>query len=72
MLLVDVRLNFLKAIEVRESARSTLVSVMELLGPRFISFVIKELSAVLTKGYQVNEMDAIHPSEVFHDYYFNC
>ena len=40
--------------EMREAARTTLCSVMELLGPRvpgtYIGFVIKEMSANLTRG----------------------
>ena len=43
-----------KAIEIREAARSTLCSVMELLGPRYLSFVIKELSSGLTRGYHLH------------------
>eukprot|EP00092_Neocalanus_flemingeri_P037576 GFUD01040911.1.p1 GENE.GFUD01040911.1~~GFUD01040911.1.p1 ORF type:complete len:2557 (+),score=666.17 GFUD01040911.1:40-7710(+) len=43
-----------KAIEIREAARATLCSVMELLGPRYLSFVMKELSAGLTRGYQLH------------------
>merc|ERR1719334_2928400 len=43
-----------KAIEIRTAARATLCSVMELLGPKYVSFVIKELSAALTKGYMLH------------------
>ncbi len=30
--------------------------VMGMLGPRFLAFVIKELSSVLTRGYQVRKL----------------
>jgi len=43
-----------KAIEIREAARATLCSVMELLGPRYLSYVMKELTAGLTRGYQLH------------------
>ena len=35
-------------------ARSTLMSVMELLGPRFLTFMIGDLSGMLTRGYEVS------------------
>ena len=43
-----------KAIEIREAARSTLCNVMELLGPKYLHFVIKEMSAGLTRGYHLH------------------
>jgi len=43
-----------KAVEIRVAARATLCSVMELLGPKYLSFVMKELTAGLTRGYQLH------------------
>ena len=43
-----------KAIEIREAARMTLCKVMELLGGRFVKFMLTELSSVLSRGYQVH------------------
>ena len=51
--IVNKIISFLKskAIEIREAARSTLCSVMKLLGPKYLGFVIKEMSANLQRGY---------------------
>jgi len=43
-----------KAVEIRVAARATLCSVMELLGPKYLSFVMKELKAGLQRGYQLH------------------
>jgi len=43
-----------KAVEIREAARSTLCSVMELLGARFVAFTVRELASFLTRGFQVH------------------
>ena len=43
-----------KAIEVREAARATLCSVAEQLGPRYVGLVVRELAAVLQRGYQLH------------------
>ena len=51
--IVNKIVSFLKskAIEIREAARSTLCSAIQLLGPKYLVFVIKEMSAQLTRGY---------------------
>ena len=43
-----------KAVEIREAARASLAGVVELLGPRYLSFVLRELAAGLTRGYQLH------------------
>ncbi|XP_072235229.1 small subunit processome component 20 homolog [Leuresthes tenuis] len=40
--------------EVRDVARGTLVKIMEALGCRFLQYLLKEMQAVLVKGYQVH------------------
>ena len=54
--IINKIISFLKskAIEIREAARSTLCSVMELLGPRYLGFVIKEMSSNLQRGYHLH------------------
>lgn len=37
----------------REVARKTVISVVEALGPKYLPFVVKEMKAILSKGYQV-------------------
>lgn len=37
----------------REIARKTIISVVEALGPTYLPFVVKEMKAMLSKGYQV-------------------
>jgi len=51
--------SFLKSklIEVRIAARTTLNCIAEILGPRFVSFIIQDLSCVLTRGYQVHVLN---------------
>ncbi|KAK7480717.1 hypothetical protein BaRGS_00028085, partial [Batillaria attramentaria] len=48
--------NFLKsrAQDIRMTARDTLVKAVQSLGPRFLPFIIKEMRAVLTRGYQLH------------------
>lgn len=47
--------NFLKsrAQDIRTIARNTLVRAVETIGPTYLPFIIKEMRAVLTRGYQV-------------------
>ena len=54
--IINKIISFLKskAIEIREAARSTLCSVMGLLGPRYLGFVIKEMSSNLQRGYHLH------------------
>uniref|UniRef100_A0A914X119 Small subunit processome component 20 homolog n=1 Tax=Plectus sambesii TaxID=2011161 RepID=A0A914X119_9BILA len=42
--------------DVRDSARKTLVAVVDALGPKYLPFVIKELKSTLSKGYQIHVM----------------
>ncbi|XP_034333284.2 small subunit processome component 20 homolog [Magallana gigas] len=48
--------NFLKsrAVEIRNTARDTLVQITTSLGPRFFPFILSELRGTLRKGYQVH------------------
>lgn len=39
--------------DVRDVARSTLVKIATLLGPKYLYFIVKEMKEALTKGYQV-------------------
>lgn len=41
--------------DVRDIARSTLVKIASLLGPKYLYFIVKEMKETLTKGYQVRE-----------------
>jgi len=43
-----------KAVEIRVAARDTLCKVVELLGARFLSFVLTELGSILQRGYQLH------------------
>uniref|UniRef100_F1KPR6 Small subunit processome component 20 n=1 Tax=Ascaris suum TaxID=6253 RepID=F1KPR6_ASCSU len=45
-----------RSINVREVARKTVISVVEALGPKYLPFVVKEMKAILSKGYQVHVM----------------
>ncbi len=49
--------QFLKsrAQDIRETSRNTLVKIMESLGARYFSYVLKELRSALKRGYQVND-----------------
>ncbi|XP_024150464.1 small subunit processome component 20 homolog [Oryzias melastigma] len=40
--------------EIRDVARGTLVKILETLGFRFLHYLLKEMQAVLVKGYQVH------------------
>lgn len=40
--------------EIRDVARGTLVKILETLGFRFLHYLLKEMQAVLVKGYQVS------------------
>ncbi|XP_078326712.1 small subunit processome component 20 homolog isoform X1 [Crassostrea virginica] len=48
--------NFMKsrAVEIRNTARDTLVKITTSLGPRFFPFILSELRGTLRKGYQVH------------------
>lgn len=50
--------NFLKsrAVEIRNTARDTLVQITTSLGPRFFPFILSELRGTLRKGYQVKKL----------------
>ncbi|XP_050392090.2 small subunit processome component 20 homolog [Patella vulgata] len=41
-----------RAKEIRENARATLCKICVALGPRYFSFVLKQMKSVLVKGYQ--------------------
>jgi len=40
--------------DARDTCRKTLNEIMTLLGPRFFSFILKELKGALTRGYQLH------------------
>ncbi|CAG8452160.1 712_t:CDS:2 [Ambispora gerdemannii] len=40
--------------DVRDTTRNTLVKISNLLGPMYFSFIVKELKAALTQGYQLH------------------
>eukprot|EP00124_Ichthyophonus_hoferi_P003712 Ihof_evm2s341 gene=Ihof_evmTU2s341 len=40
--------------ETREDARETLLKMLDLLGPSYLSFILNELKAILNKGYQLH------------------
>ena len=42
-----------QAEDIRETARNTLNSIMEELGPKFICYLVNDLNTILTRGYQV-------------------
>ncbi len=44
-----------RAQDIRETARGTLVKIMEELGPKYFSYVLKELRGSLRRGYQVQQ-----------------
>ncbi|KAK7107774.1 small subunit processome component 20 homolog [Littorina saxatilis] len=48
--------NFLKsrAQDIRMTARDTLVKAVQSIGPNYLPFIIKEMRAVLTRGYQLH------------------
>ncbi|XP_076467049.1 small subunit processome component 20 homolog [Babylonia areolata] len=48
--------NFLKsrAQDIRMTARDTLVKAVQSIGPRYLPFILKEMRAVLTRGYQMH------------------
>ena len=41
--------------DVREAARDTLLKMAQSLGPKFIHYIITEMIATLTRGYQVGK-----------------
>ncbi|KAG8439453.1 hypothetical protein GDO86_005604 [Hymenochirus boettgeri] len=43
-----------RAQEIRDVARNTLIKIMETIGPRYLHYVLREMQAVLVKGYQVH------------------
>ncbi|CAH2277583.1 small subunit processome component 20 homolog [Pelobates cultripes] len=43
-----------RAQEIRDIARNTLIKIIETLGARYLHYVLKEMQAVLVKGYQVH------------------
>uniref|UniRef100_A0A915BRI6 DRIM domain-containing protein n=1 Tax=Parascaris univalens TaxID=6257 RepID=A0A915BRI6_PARUN len=45
-----------RSINVREVARKTIISVVEALGPKYLPFVVREMKAILSRGYQVHVM----------------
>lgn len=53
--------QFLKsrAQDIRNAARDTLLKILQALGPSYFSYVLKELRATLTRGYQVK-----HPTYI--------
>ncbi|KAL8599182.1 hypothetical protein ACOMHN_007898 [Nucella lapillus] len=55
--------NFLKsrAQDIRMTARDTLVKAVQSIGARYLPFIIKEMRAVLTRGYQLHVLSySIH------------
>ncbi|RWS09630.1 hypothetical protein B4U79_02561 [Dinothrombium tinctorium] len=49
-------LNFLKSKSenIRETARSSLIKVMQCLGPKYFPYLLREMRAMLRKGYQIH------------------
>ncbi|XP_041442196.1 small subunit processome component 20 homolog isoform X2 [Xenopus laevis] len=43
-----------RAQEIRDVARNTLIKIMETIGARYLHYVLREMQAVLVKGYQVH------------------
>ncbi|KAG7320342.1 hypothetical protein KOW79_016195 [Hemibagrus wyckioides] len=40
--------------EIRDVARSTLIKIIEALGPNYLQYLLKEMKGVLVKGYQIH------------------